>query len=105
MSSKFEPVIWLRNNGHIGIHGGADGRAYVRTDIHDVMAIKPNFLTSMGYHIFLAMVLHARARARSSAIKSQVVPPIPKESPVSRMEQLRPISVPDIIIRLFERTV
>ena len=36
--------------GHIGIHEGADGR----TDVDDVMAIKPNFLTSMGYHIFLA---------------------------------------------------
>ena len=44
--------------GHIGIHEGADGR----TDVHDVMAIKPNFLTSMGYHIFLSMVLRARAR-------------------------------------------
>ena len=57
--------------GHIGIHEGADGRAYVRTDVHDVMAMKPNFLTSMGYHIFLSMVLRARARlrrARSSAI-------------------------------------
>ena len=42
--------------GHIGIHEGADGRTYV----HDVMAIKPNFLTSMGYHIFLSMVLRAR---------------------------------------------
>ena len=45
--------------GHIGIHEGADGR----TDVDDVMAIKPNFLTSMGYlwvlgyHIFLTMVL------------------------------------------------
>ena len=39
--------------GHIGIHEGADGR----TDADDVMAIKPNFLTSMGYHIFLTMVL------------------------------------------------
>ena len=35
--------------GHIGIHEGADGR----TEVHDVMAIKPNFLTSMGYHIFV----------------------------------------------------
>ena len=53
--------------GHIGIHEGADGRTYVRcTDVHDVMAIKPNFLTSMGYHIFLSMVL--RRRARSSAM-------------------------------------
>ena len=50
--------------GHIGIHEGADGRTlYVRSDVHDVMAIKPNFLTSMGYHIFLSMVLRARARA------------------------------------------
>ena len=48
--------------GHIGIHEGADGRTYVvRTDVDDVMAIKPNFLTSMGYHIFLSMVLRARA--------------------------------------------
>ena len=57
--------------GHIGIHEGADGRTlYVRTDVHDVIAIKPNFLTSMGYHIFLSMV-SARARlrrARSSAM-------------------------------------
>ena len=46
--------------GHIGIHEEADGRTHVthvRTDVHDVMAIKPNFLTSMGYHIFLTMVL------------------------------------------------
>ena len=46
--------------GHIGIHEGAV------TDVHDVMAIKPNFLTSMGYHIFLTMVL--LRRTRSSAI-------------------------------------
>ena len=48
--------------GHIGIHEGADGR----TDVDDVMDIKPNFLTSMGYHIFLTMV---PARARSSATR------------------------------------
>ena len=51
--------------GHIGIHEGADGRTlYVRTDVDDVMAIKPNFLTSTGYHIFLTMVLRARAELR-----------------------------------------
>ena len=66
MSSKLEPVIWLCDTGHIGIHEGAD----VRTG-DDVMAIKPNFLTSMGYHILLAMVLHARQRrAWSSAMNS-----------------------------------
>ena len=39
----------------------------VRTDVHDVIFIKPNFLTSMGYHIFLTMVLRvplARAELR-----------------------------------------
>ena len=58
--------------GHIGIHEGADGRTYVRcTDVHDVMAIKPNFLTSMGYHIFLSMVLRARAfGARGASLLS-----------------------------------
>ena len=47
--------------GHIGIHEGVDGRTDVCTDVHDVMAIKPNFLKSMGYHIFLSMVLRVRA--------------------------------------------
>ena len=36
------------------------GRTYVRT-VDDVMAIKPRFLASMGYHIFLTMVLRALA--------------------------------------------
>ena len=47
--------------------GRTDGQTDVRTYVHDVMAIKPNFLTSMGYHIFLAMV-----RARSSTTKINV---------------------------------
>ena len=47
--------------GHIGIHERADGRTDVHTDVDEVIAIKPNFLTSMGYHIFLTMVLRARA--------------------------------------------
>ena len=51
--------------GHIGIHEGADGRTYV----HDVMAIKPNFLTSMGYHIFLSMVLRARAPSARAELR------------------------------------
>ena len=66
--------------GHIGIHEGADGRTdlrtyyVVRTDVDDVMAIKPNFLTSMGYHIFLTMVLCARLWCtRSSAIITSLV--------------------------------
>ena len=58
MSSKLEPVIWLRVLVTLAY---MKGRTDVRTDIHDVTAIKPNFLTSMGYHIFLTMVLRARA--------------------------------------------
>ena len=50
--------------GHIGIHEAADGR----TDVYDVMAIKPNFLPSMGYHIFLTMVLRARCSARGAPL-------------------------------------
>ena len=68
MSSKLERVIWLRvlvtlanMKGRMDVR--TDVRTYVRTDVHDVMAIKPNFLTSMGYHIFLTMVLRARALA------------------------------------------
>ena len=56
------------DTGHIGIHGGVDvrtdGRTYVRTfvrTVDDVMATKPRFFASMGYHIFLTMVLRARA--------------------------------------------
>ena len=30
MSSKLEPVIWLRDTGHIGIHGGEEGPGKVR---------------------------------------------------------------------------
>ena len=65
MSSKLEPVIWLRVLVTLSYMTGRTGvRTYVRTDVHDVMAIKPNFLTSMGYHIFLTMVLRARAELR-----------------------------------------
>ena len=51
--------------GHIGIHEGADGRK----DVDDVMAIKPNFHTSMGYHIFLTMVLRARAPSARAELR------------------------------------
>ena len=75
MSSKLERVIWLRGTGHIGIHGGVDARTYVCTDVHDVMATKPNFLASMGYHILLAMVLGARGAPLSTLLmrKASVV--------------------------------
>ena len=48
--------------GHIGIHEGADVRCtYVRT-VDDVMAVKPNFLASMGYQYFLS---YGAPRARA----------------------------------------
>ena len=65
--------------GHTGIHEGAD----VRTDVHDVMAIKPNFLTSMGYHIFLTMVL------RASAFGARGAPLIIHYNPLTRVETIQ----------------
>ena len=53
--------------------GRTDVRTYVRTDVHDVMAIKPNFLTSMGYHIFLTMVLRARAPSARAELRYECV--------------------------------
>ena len=41
----------------------------VRTDVHDVISIKPIFLTSMGYHIFLSMVLRARAPSARAELR------------------------------------
>ena len=75
MSSKLEPVIWLRVLVTLAyMKGRTDVRTYVRTyvvrtDVHDVMAIKPNFLTSMGYHIFLTMVLRARAPSAPAELR------------------------------------
>ena len=72
MSSKLELVIWLRVLVTLAyMKGWTDVRAdVVCTDVHDLMAIKPNFLTSMGYHIFLTMVLRARSfGARGAALK------------------------------------
>ena len=66
------PVIWLRVLVTLAY---MKGRTDVRMDVHDVMAIKPNFLTSMGYHIFLTMVLHACARARGAPLLSNRAAP------------------------------
>ena len=69
MSSKLEPVIWLRVLVILAyMKGRTDVRTYVRMDVHDVMAIKPNFLTWMGYHIFLTMVLLEFVKAISYQI-------------------------------------
>ena len=76
MSSKLEPVIWLRvlvtlayMKGRTDVRTYVVRTLYVRTDVHDVMAIKPNFLTSMGYHIFLSMVLRARAPSARAVLR------------------------------------
>ena len=59
-----------RDTGHTGIHGRVDVRTYGRTDVRtfdDVMALKPKFLASMGYHILLTIVLRVREHAAPSA--------------------------------------
>ena len=63
MSSKLEPVIWLRVLVTLAyMKGRTDVRCmYVRT-VDDVMAIKPNFLASMGYQYFLS---YGAPRARA----------------------------------------
>ena len=59
MTSKLEPVIWLRVLVTLAyMKGWTD----VRTDVQDVMAIKPNFLASMGYQYFLS---YGAPRARA----------------------------------------
>ena len=50
MSSKLEPVIWLRVLVTLAY---MKGRTDVRTE-NDVMAILPNFLPAMGYQYFLS---------------------------------------------------
>ena len=50
MSSKLEPMIWLRVLVTLAY---MKGRTDVRTE-NDVMAILPNFLPSMGYQYFLS---------------------------------------------------
>ena len=63
MSSKLEPVIWLRVLVTLAyMKGWTD----VRTDVYDVMAIKLNFLTSMGYQYFLN---YGAPRARAFAAR------------------------------------
>ena len=44
MSSKLEPVIWLRVLVTLAYMKERTGRTDGRTDVHDVMAIKPIFL-------------------------------------------------------------
>ena len=70
MTSKLEPVIWLRVVVTLAY---MKGRTYVRTDVHDVMPIKRNFLTSMGYYIFLTMVPSARAELRYHRLPALLV--------------------------------
>ena len=63
------PVNW-HDTSHIGIYGWVDRRMDVRTDVHDVMAIKPNFLASMGYQYFLN---YGAPRARGAPLLPFVV--------------------------------
>ena len=55
--------------GHIGIHEGAEIRTYGRTDGDDVMAIKPNFLTSYFRPFMYANVTSTRNHITGSSLK------------------------------------
>ena len=64
----------MKGRTDVRTYGRTYGRTYVRTyvvrtDVDDVMAIKPNFLTSMGYHIFLTMVLRVRAPSARAELR------------------------------------
>ena len=62
-SSKLVPATWSRDTGHIGINGRVDVRTDERTDGRMMTSlVKPKFIASMGYHIFLTMVLRAELR-------------------------------------------
>ena len=69
MSSKLEPVIWLRVLVTLAY---MKGRTDVRTE-NDVMAILPNFLLTKFSRcvtsIFLAMVLRARAPSARAELR------------------------------------
>ena len=70
MSSKPEPVIWLRVLVTLAyMKGRTDVRCvrctYVPT-VDDIMAIKPKFLASMGYQYFLSYGA-PRVRAKGGA--------------------------------------
>ena len=57
MSSKLEPVIWLRDTRHICIYGGVDGRTVTKTKFPRIDGL-PYFLN------------YGAPRSRSSAIRS-----------------------------------
>ena len=60
------------------MEGWTYGETYIRTyvwTVDDVIAIKPRFLASMGYHIFLTMVLRARAPLANQEGPSPIASP------------------------------
>ena len=81
--------------GHIGIHEGADGRTdvrmyvrtlYVRTDVHDVMAIKPNFLTSMDIDGLPYFLKYGAPRARNFGARGSPLKLFPAQKPFSEQQ-------------------
>ena len=66
MCCKFKPPIWSRDNGHIGMHGGADLRTDRRS--RDDVIAKTHIFRIDVLPYFLTMVL----RAPSSAIKEKL---------------------------------
>ena len=73
---------------------------YVRTDVDDVMAIKPNFLTSMGYHIFLTMVLRARTPSARAELHYHINEVLNKNRQHQHSNPVSTVPKKDIVILL-----
>ena len=70
MRSKLEPVIWLCDTGHIGIHGGVDGRTIVWSYCRTVTKTKFSRIDGLPY--FLNYVaLHVRALESGAPLQSE----------------------------------
>ena len=72
---------------------------YVRT-VDDVMAIKPKFLASMGYRIFLIMVLCARNSAMISVVPTGGYAAVSYSSQASEGYKLKAVCLFLIFLKL-----
>ena len=71
-----------------------EGWTDVRTDGPDIMVIKPKFLASLGYHIFLTMVLCARAHSACAELGYDCyITGLKQLAKQGKDEHMRPLSV------------
>ena len=70
MSSKLEPVIWLCDTGHIGIHGGVDGRTIVWSYCRTVTKTKFSRIDGLPYFLNYG-ALHVHALESRAPLQSE----------------------------------